>query len=496
MNRQSADEPSDTSRPADDADDQPETESIGAPTPTDKPDTEESEPSASPRGLWSVIGQSGDDEQQAVGAPDGVAPASHRLAEAQPESSSDSAESVSPKGLWGVMSGGAPAVPQSAPADSPVPQPDETEDVATEELTARTTSQHVETQSAHLLDSPTSVPSPTETFVAADSAPAFAQVEVKTGRSNMAFAASLVGLFAVPLAALALLPDAWLRLPATIAGFTALMLGLLGWQEVRGSRGRRTGSEFATAGMVLGVLAMFLGPIVFARVGQGYRKSFGQQQTITNLETIGSALQSYHRKQQHYPAGGIFRTNKNDTQQPMHGWMASLLPHLGEQELHGSIRFNVPYDDPANLSAMRSNVNAFLAAGGDRSPIGRRKFAPTHFAGLGGELNIEGVGLVKVGVFGRNSSMTREDLTDGLSQTFVAGEIASFYPAWGEPENWRMIGRGLNRDADGFGNAADTGALFLKADGSVKFYSNKTDPTVLRMLSTPNAGDLVTDQNR
>ena len=180
----------------------------------------------------------------------------------------------------------------------------------------------------------------------------------------------------------------------------------------------------------------------------------------------------------------------------MHGWMASLLPYLGEQELHSSIQFNVPYDDPANLSAMRSNVNAFLAAGGDRSPIGRQNFAPTHFAGLGGELNIEGVGLVKVGVFGRNSSTTREDLTDGLSQTFVAGEIASFYPAWGEPENWRMIGRGLNRDSDGFGNAADTGALFLKADGSVKFYSNETDPTVLRMLSTPNAGDLVTDQNR
>ncbi|MBT4867763.1 MAG: DUF1559 domain-containing protein, partial [Planctomycetaceae bacterium] len=399
MNRQSAGEPSDTGQPADDAAHQLESEVPAESPSSDKSDTEDSEPP--PRGLWSVMGQSASDQQQAVDAPDGEASASHASAETRPESSSDSAETASPKGLWGVMSGGAPAVPQSVSADPPVPQPDESEDAATEELTERSLSQHLDTESAHSLDSPTSVPPPAESFVTVDSAPAFAQVTVKTGRSKMALAASLVGLFAVPLAALALLPDAWLRLPATIAGFAALMLGLLGWQDVRGSRGRRSGSELATAGMVLGVLAMFLGPIVFARVGQGYRKSFGQQQTITNLETIGSALGSYHREQQHYPAGGIFRTNKDDTKQPMHGWMASLLPHLGEQELHGSIRFNVPYDDPANLPAMRSNVNAFLAAGGDRSPIGRQEFAPAHFAGLGGELNIDGIGLVKVGVFGR-----------------------------------------------------------------------------------------------
>jgi hypothetical protein len=440
-------------------------------SPDRQPDADDAEPPSPPKGLWSVMrqGQTVGKEPNTADDFDDNAPARDAAIEEQAESSSDA---VSPKGLWGVISAGDAAVRDSATGEIHDHRADAQEYAATV------------------------APPSTEIFVTTDSTPAFMQVVVQTGRSQMASAASVVGLLAVPLSALALLPDAWLRLPATIAGFAALMLGLLGWQEVRSSRGRRTGSELAAAGMVLGVLAMFLGPIVFARVGQGYRKSFGQQQTITNLETIGSGLQSYHRKQEHYPSGGIFRVDGNGAQLPMHGWMASLLPYLGEQELHNSIRFDIPYGDPANLPAMRRNVHAFLAAGGDRSPIGRQKFAPAHFAGLGGELNIEGVGLVKVGVFGRNSDMTRDDVTDGLSQTLVVGEIAAFYPAWGEPENWRMMGRGLNRDPDGFGNAADTGALFLKADGSVKFYSNKTDSAILRMLSTPNAGDLVTDENR
>lgn len=495
MNRRPPDETADAVRPADDAPARAESDNAtAAEAPNCEPGVVDAESPSPPKGLWSVMGQTVDKEQETADDPAGSASASHAAIEAQAESSPEAAP---PKGLWGVMSSGAPNLQDIAGNENQDCRPAAQERAATEQPVAEPPQSHPNTQPKHSLEASASATAPsTEMFITTDSTPAFMQVMVKTGRSRMALAASLVGLFAVPLSALALLPDASLRLPATIAGFAALVLGLIGWQEVRSSRGRRTGNELAAAGMVLGVLAMFLGPVLFARVGQGYRKSFGRQQTITNLETIGVGLQSYHRKQQRYPAGGIFRTNEDDTQQPMHGWMAALLPYLGEQELHGSIRFNIPYDDPGNLQAMRRNVSAFLAAGGDRSPIGRQNFAPAHFAGLGGELNIEGVGLVKVGVFGRNSEITREDVTDGLSQTFVVGEIAAFYPAWGEPENWRMIGRGLNRDPNGFGNAADTGALFLKADGSVTFYSNETDPTVLRMLSTPNAADLVTNQNR
>jgi hypothetical protein len=450
-----------------------------------------------PRGLWDVMKGSaptepeqseptaaGSNESEVLDEPqaaDDISDGPHNQTSPTAEETKD----TTPKGLWSVMQGS--ATEDVAPSDV-----ERAASAPVEELPA---SEWTDESDAHSLDQPDPIP-PIEPVVTTDSTPAYKQLKVKTGRSQKALAACLCGLLALPLSALALLPQAWLRLPATGVGFAAMMLGLLGWQDIRAARGRQTGIELALGGIALGVLSMFLGPILFARVGQGYRETFGRQQTVTNLETIGSALQSHHREKERFPVGGIFRVNPNGNQQPMHGWMTSLLPYMNQQELHRSINFDVPFDDPANRPAMRQTVSSFLAAGGSQDPVGRYKLAPAHFAGLGGDLSIEDVGLVKVGIFGRNSSMTRDDITDGLSQTFVAGEISSFYPAWGEPENWRMIGRGLNRGSEGFGNAADTGALFLKADGSVRFYSNDTDAKVLRQLSTPYAGESVPEHLR
>ena len=93
------------------------------------------------------------------------------------------------------------------------------------------------------------------------------------------------------------------------------------------------------------------------------------------------------------------------------------------------------------------------------------------------------------GVFDINSETTREDVIDGLSQTLMAGEISHQYPAWGEPHNWRQIGKGLNRDPEGFGNARHNGAMFLLTDGSVRFISNKVDLRVLEAMSTRDGED-------
>ena len=55
------------------------------------------------------------------------------------------------------------------------------------------------------------------------------------------------------------------------------------------------------------------------------------------------------------------------------------------------------------------------------------------------------------GLFSVNSKVRRQDVADGLSNTLAAGEIADQLPAWGDPENWRTVGKGINRDAQGFG---------------------------------------------
>jgi hypothetical protein len=92
-------------------------------------------------------------------------------------------------------------------------------------------------------------------------------------------------------------------------------------------------------------------------------------------------------------------------------------------------------------------------------------------------------------LFGVNSKVTRKDVTDGQANTLAAGEIADNFPPWGDPENWRPIGKGINRDAQGFGNHDRTGACFLMADGSVRYFSNKTSTRVMTALSTRDGGE-------
>jgi len=72
-----------------------------------------------------------------------------------------------------------------------------------------------------------------------------------------------------------------------------------------------------------------------------------------------------------------------------------------------------------------------------------RGLATTHFAGVGGLIQTE-QGLLPTGIFNKNSAIRIEDVTDGMSQTLVAGEIARALPAWairktGEPSKAHSI---------------------------------------------------------
>lgn len=305
---------------------------------------------------------------------------------------------------------------------------------------------------------------------------------VKTGRSRVSVAACVLGLLSIPLALLALLPAVWWKVPATAVGFAGLLLGFSSASEIRRSRGRQTGTPLAAIGIVAGIAGMLLGPLVFVNLGRRLGTESGRKFTEAHLEKMGQALGEYHNAKGAFPPGGILKADAEGKQLRMHGWMTLLLPYLGEEEVYRLIDLNLPFDDPANLPAMERDIPVFFAAGADRAKVGG-KFGVTHFAGVGGEvLDAEG-GTLPVGIFGPNSDVTRDKVSN-LSQTLAAGEISANHPAWGEPENWRAIGKGLNRDIDGFGNADGTGASFLMADGSVRFFSNQTNRDVLIRLST------------
>lgn len=300
-----------------------------------------------------------------------------------------------------------------------------------------------------------------------------------------------LGAAAAALSLLDLWPNVWTRIPATIAGLAGVVLGLLTILQVRRARHMRMQSLFAACGVVFGVAGLFLGPLLLSPLGTQWRASSNRKHTAGNLQHIGTALNAYHDQHNQFPAGGVITIDENGDDVPMHSWMTALLPYLGENQLADSIELNRPYDDPANRNAMSTIVPAFLRSDNERRKT-NRGLAMSHFAGVGGDVNSE-FGLSHAGIFDRNSDVTRDQIIDGKSTTFIVGEISYGLPAWGQPDNWRTIGTGLNRDPNGFGNAAGTGALFLRADGSVKFYSNKTALWILHGLSTRDGNEPVAD---
>jgi len=76
------------------------------------------------------------------------------------------------------------------------------------------------------------------------------------------------GLASVGLSILAIRPEVWMGLPATTTGFSAMILGYL---SLSGSQRRelsQTSKLLAIVSIIAGILGVFLGPLVFARIGR------------------------------------------------------------------------------------------------------------------------------------------------------------------------------------------------------------------------------------
>lgn len=298
--------------------------------------------------------------------------------------------------------------------------------------------------------------------------------------------ALLLGLGSVALSILCLLPSVLLRFLPTVTGVAALYYGFLAVTASRlpPSRHRHI---LSAAGLAAGLAGIFAGPLWLNDAGDRWRHNRTSRAVTSNLTVIGDALNAFHDEQSRYPSGGTFVDSAEGLSVGMHGWMTDLLPYLGHSDIAGQINRDVPWSDPMNATPMQTRIDVFLTPGNPYE-LTTTGHAPAHFAGVGGHVSTE-FGTGNLGVFGQNSRVTRDDVIDGLSQTMVAGEITQSLPAWGEPDNWRSTGTGLNHSPHGFGNAAGTGAHFLMADGSVRFLSNRVSHRTLQRLSTRNGSE-------
>jgi hypothetical protein len=196
-------------------------------------------------------------------------------------------------------------------------------------------------------------------------------------------------------------------------------------------------------------------------------------QSTNNLKQIGMGLHQYQEALGAFPPGGTF-----DRQgRPVQGWQARILPYIEHRNLYDRIDFGIPWDDPRNASAFQTTVSLYLYPG-IAEKTGASGYALSHYAG-------------NVRMLGGNGPRSLRDVTDGTSNTLMAGEVVSRFKPWGDPTNWRDPAQGINRSAEGFGSRAPGGASFLMVDGSVRFIKDRVDARVLEALSTPRGGESV-----
>jgi prepilin-type N-terminal cleavage/methylation domain-containing protein/prepilin-type processing-associated H-X9-DG protein len=340
-------------------------------------------------------------------------------------------------------------------------------------------------------------------------------------------------------------------------------------------RSRRAGFTLIELLVVIAIIAVLISLLLPAV--QSAREAARRAQCVNNLKQIGLALHNYGDTVGSFPPGGISDTGWAGT---WWDWPAFILPHMEQTPLYNAINFSLQNINQLNANAAndpqvtvyRSVVSSYLCPtdpsvgsgrvdnlswltqGGNWSLLGTQYTAAvTCYVGNWGDTKTGnttfdfysgesppgvspnwGCGGVFRGIFGdcgNGKSTSLKEITDGTSNTFLAGECSPNMNgalAWvnGDgvwastvvPLNWKSeLKDGQIDPTDGttcnlgqlnnftqalhcwrnqtvnyaFKSYHPGGANFVFCDGSVRFVKQSISPRVYNALGTKAAGEVV-----
>jgi prepilin-type N-terminal cleavage/methylation domain-containing protein/prepilin-type processing-associated H-X9-DG protein len=283
--------------------------------------------------------------------------------------------------------------------------------------------------------------------------------------------------------------------------------------------------------VVIAIIALLVGLLLPAV--QKVRDAAARTQCTNNLKQIGLALQSYHDVNKQFPPGytsGVTATG--DDTGPGWGWAAYILPYMEQQPLFAQITFTQPIEATANTAARTATVKPYLCPAdsppatipvGPRSAAGQLLSVTCELATASytGSYGVNEPGVDGDGVFFRNSKVRIGDITDGTSQTLLAGERSYRYSetAWAgavtgaknvpspnsplplevdESSNFvlshvaeMVAGPTKPFEINNYSSNHSGGVNFLFADGHVRFLTSGADYTTLKALATRSGGETI-----
>jgi len=224
---------------------------------------------------------------------------------------------------------------------------------------------------------------------------------------------------------------------------------------------------------VLGVMVLICGFALILPAVQQARTAARMATSRNNLKEIGLALHNYYDVHSALPPSAIV----DEQGQPRQGWMYSILPQVEEYPLYDRIDSHAAWNDPLNAAASMTRVPVYLNPGISEE-MSADGYPLTHYA-------------ANSHLFQPNTSFKFQNVTDGLSNTIMIGEINAGFPAWAKPDNTRDPALGLNKGPDTFGSPFPDGVHFVMGDGAVRFINQEIDPQILKALATPNGREVI-----
>jgi prepilin-type N-terminal cleavage/methylation domain-containing protein/prepilin-type processing-associated H-X9-DG protein len=302
---------------------------------------------------------------------------------------------------------------------------------------------------------------------------------------------------------------------------------------------KRTGFTLIELLVVIAIIAILIALLVPAV--QKVREAAARVQCQNNLKQIGLALHNFHGVYKRFPSGLMVPIGNGQSgsilpgscprcqQPPMPNkwgsWLAWILPYMEQQSVFAQVNIDArEYTYCGSLTAPGASVIPTYICPSDYVPepviqYGAYYFGVNSYFGNAGTKAWPVSSASLNGVLYYNSSVRIADITDGTSNTLLAGERYSKDPnvpdvnladwrgwAWTNynsgadhladsnyPINSKAAQIGADARKTNFGSGHSGGANFLFCDGSTHFLSmtNVSSLVNLVRLSLPNDGGVV-----